>query len=143
MVSTSSADYRTKSVSRLVVGRERFFLSEKGKAWKEWKEHGIEFPEVTLVPMTAEGTADTAKGKKARLVPHYLYFADVDNDGDVDAPAGVHSNWEVFDGRGWKVVKECDHGVRSAVWLNDGTSPSDRTAPDSSGTGSPDRPSCT
>ena len=104
----------------LVLERQRFFMSERGASFREMKESGIEFPEVTFTPMTPEGKPDAAKAAKGKFVPAYLYFADVDNDGDADALCGVHSNWEWFDGKGWVEVKECDHGVRSAVWLNDG-----------------------
>ncbi|MEN8151996.1 MAG: VCBS repeat-containing protein, partial [Planctomycetota bacterium] len=105
----------------LCLDRRRLYLSEKGKSFAAHEEHGIEFPEVVLVPLK-NGKADTDKAKKTTFTPQYLYFADVDNDGDQDALYGVHSNWEYFDQRAmkWVAVTGCDHGVRSTVWLNDG-----------------------
>ena len=106
----------------LCLDHERFYLSDKGKKFAEHKGHGIAFPEVTITPMTPEGKADTAKAKKARYVPSFMYFADLDNDGDQDAIWGVHSNWERFDEQEnkWVTVAGCDPGVRSTIWLNDG-----------------------
>ncbi|MCU0722511.1 MAG: VCBS repeat-containing protein, partial [Planctomycetes bacterium] len=104
----------------LCLDRERFWHSEGGKGFREWPEAALPFPEVRVVPMTKDGKPDEAKAKTQRHVPAYLYFGDVDNDGDMDAVAGVHSNWEFFDGGAWKTVPGCDPGVRSSVWLNDG-----------------------
>jgi len=105
----------------LCLDRGRFYLSKKGKSFAAHEEHGIDFPEVTLV-LLKDGKPNLKEAKKTTFTPHYLYFADVDNDGDTDALYGVHSNWEHFDQRKgkWVAVAECDHGVRSSVWLNDG-----------------------
>lgn len=104
----------------LCIDREKFFLNKKGK-FVAAEGNGIECPEVTLVPLK-DGKADTANAKKQKFVPSYLYFADVNNDGATDAIWGVHSNWETFDeaNNAWVEVKECDHGLRSRVYLNDG-----------------------
>ncbi|NUN50415.1 MAG: CRTAC1 family protein [Candidatus Brocadiae bacterium] len=102
----------------LCLDRQRFYLNRHG-TFEERKDTGIEFPEVLIVPLK-DGAADTANGKTQPFVPAYLYFADLNNDGATDAVWGVHSNWETFDGRGWTTVKECDPGVRSRVYLNDG-----------------------
>ncbi|MEK7465841.1 MAG: CRTAC1 family protein [Planctomycetota bacterium] len=104
----------------LCVDRERLFLNRKGR-FEELKDSGIEFPEVNVVPLK-DGAADKANAKKQKFVPAYLYFADVNNDGATDAIWGVHSNWESFEeaSREWVTVKECDHGLRSRVYLNDG-----------------------
>jgi hypothetical protein len=104
----------------LCVDRERLFLNRRGK-FEELRDSGIEFPEVTIVPLK-EGAADTANAKRQKFVPAYLYFADVNNDGATDAIWGVHSNWEAFDeeSSAWVTVKECDHGLRSRVYLNQG-----------------------
>ncbi|MHC4859631.1 MAG: FG-GAP repeat domain-containing protein, partial [Planctomycetota bacterium] len=104
----------------LCLDKQRLYLSEKGERFVLHEESGIEFPEVFKVPMTKGGRPDLEKAKKGPYVPQYLYFADLDNDGDRDAVWGVHSSWEHFDGRTWHVVPECDPEVRSTVWLNDG-----------------------
>ena len=49
--------------------------------------------------MGEDGKPDRAKAAKGPYVPAYLYFADVDDDGDPDALYGVHSWWEALDGR--------------------------------------------
>lgn len=101
----------------LCLDRRRFFLrTDDGYAAHET---GIEYPVVRQVPLTPEGTLDEGKAREAEYVPGALYFADVDNDGDVDALAVVHSSWEHFDGT-WKTVEGADPGVRSTVWLGDG-----------------------
>jgi hypothetical protein len=125
----------------LCLDRQRFYLSKKGESFTLHETHGIEYPEVTLIPIGKTGKPDLTKAKKRPFVPQYLYFADVDNDGDVDALYGVHSSWEWFDqGRGRFVrIPECDHEVRSSVWLNDGKGRFTRgpksgyTAPDAAG----------
>jgi len=103
----------------LCLDRRRFYLSKKGKSFLAHEDHGIEFPEVTLVPLS-DGKPNREKARETTYTPQYLYFADVDNDGDADALYGVHSSWEYFDQGKWISVAECDHGVRSSVWLNDG-----------------------
>ncbi|MCC6739303.1 MAG: CRTAC1 family protein [Planctomycetia bacterium] len=104
----------------LCIERERIFLNRKGR-FEELKDSGIEFPEVTITPLK-DGKADTANAKKQKFVPAYLYFADVNNDGATDALWGVHSNWETLDQEKgeWVTVPECDHGLRSRVYLGDG-----------------------
>jgi hypothetical protein len=104
----------------LCLDRERLYRNENGTAFSPHTGHGIEFPEVRTVPMTSQGTPDESKATTGRFVPAYLYFADVDNDGDQDALWGVHSTWERLEGATWTRVPECDPGVRSTVWLNDG-----------------------
>ncbi|NUN48264.1 MAG: hypothetical protein HUU15_05475 [Candidatus Brocadiae bacterium] len=86
-------------------GHQRVFLSEEGASFRELKDSGIEFPEVTFTPTTPEGTVDTAKATRGRYEPACLYCADVGNDGDADALAGVHSNRERFDGEGWEATR--------------------------------------
>ncbi|MEK7866060.1 MAG: CRTAC1 family protein [Planctomycetota bacterium] len=104
----------------LCLDRERLFLNRKGR-FEELKDSGIEFPEATIVPLK-DGAADTVNAKKQKFVPAYLYFADVNNDGAVDAIWGVHSSWEAFDEAksAWVSVAECDHGLRSRVYLGVG-----------------------
>ncbi len=116
------ADLNGDGFYDLCLDRERFFLSAGGKSFKATEKTGIGYPEVRIVPMTPDGKPDDAKAQTRRFVPHYVYFADLDNDGDVDAVSGVHSDWEFFDEQegAFRYVKDCDHGMRSAVWLNDG-----------------------
>jgi hypothetical protein len=105
----------------VVLDRRRFLLSGKGAKFTPHETHGLPYPEIERVPLDANGNPDRAKAVKGPFVPQYLYFADVDNDGDADALPGVHSWWERLDpAKGWVAVPECDPGVRSAVWLNDG-----------------------
>ena len=100
----------------LVCDRQRFYLSKKkGKSFVVHEDHGIEFPEVEVVPMAQDGSPDREKAKTQAFAPQYLYFADLDNDGDQDAIWGVHSSWETPDSGGnWISVPECDHGLRCA-----------------------------
>ncbi len=104
----------------LCLDRQRLYLSKQGKVFTLHEAHGIEFPEINQVPLTKDGAPDLEKAKKRPYVPQYLYFADLDNDGDQDAVYGVHSSWEHFDGRKFVTVPECDHGVRSSIWRNNG-----------------------
>lgn len=104
----------------LCLDRSRFYLSDGGRAFKVYDAHGLAFPKARVVPLTDQGQPDEAKGAEQEILPHVLYFADVDNDGDADAVWGVHSSWEHFDGKAWVSVPACDPGVRSSVWLNDG-----------------------
>ncbi|MCU0724755.1 MAG: CRTAC1 family protein [Planctomycetes bacterium] len=105
----------------VVLDRRQFLLSEKGARFVPHGKHGLPYPEIERIPLDGSGNPDRAKGAKGPFVPHYLYFADVDNDGDADALLGVHSWWERLDpARGWVTVPECDPGIRSSVWLNDG-----------------------
>ncbi len=105
----------------LVLDRQRLYRSEKGAKFAPLADHGIPFPEIERVPVGEDGRPDRAKAAKGPFVPQYLYFADLDNDGDQDALWGVHSWWEALDEeRGWVTVPECDPGVRSTVFLNNG-----------------------
>ncbi len=104
----------------LCLDKQRFYLSKKGEKFTPHEKHGIEFPVVNHVPLGKDGKGNMAKAKERPHVPQYLYFADVNNDGNQDALWGVHSSWDVFTGRAWKRVPECDHGLRSRVYLGDG-----------------------
>jgi len=75
----------------LCLDRRRLYLSDEGKSFAAHEKHGIDFPEVTLVPLK-DGKPVKEKAKETTFTPQYLYFADVDNDGDQDALYGVHSN---------------------------------------------------
>lgn len=105
----------------LCIDRQHFFLSrDKGARFEAHSEHGIPYPQTRVVPLGRDGKPDEAKAKERPFRPQYLYFADVDNDGDADAIYGVHSSWDFYDGRGWRYVAGADHGHRSKVFLNDG-----------------------
>ena len=104
----------------LCLDKRHFYLSKKGASFQPHEKHGIEFPEVNHVPLGRNGKGDLSKAKKKPYVPQYLYFADINNDGAQDALWGVHTSWEVFTGRTWKRVAECDHGLRSRVYLGNG-----------------------
>ncbi len=104
----------------LCLDRQRFFLSQDGKHFATHEKHGIAYPVIRRVPVNRQGRPDEEKAKEGPYVPQYIYFADVDNDGDQDAIAGVRSWWFYFDGRRWQTIDACDPGVRSTVWLNDG-----------------------
>ena len=106
----------------LVLRSRDIYLSKKnGKRFELVEDHGIEFPEVETIPVADDGKLQRDKAKTAPFVPHYLYFADVDNDGDQDALWGVKSTWDWFDGEQFVAAAEADHGLRSRVYLNDGT----------------------
>ncbi len=105
----------------LVLNRQTILLSrENATTFAVHESHGIEFPETTVIPLDGDGKAQPDKAKTRPFVPHYLYFADLDNDGDQDALWGVKTHWEHFDGTAWSQVAEADHGLRSRVYLNDG-----------------------
>ncbi len=104
----------------LCLDRQRLFLGVQGKRFEPHEDSGLEFPVVRFVPLTKDGQPDEAKAKERPYVPQYLYFADVDSDGDEDALWGVKSHWEFASPSGWKGVEEADHGLRSRVYLNDG-----------------------
>ena len=106
----------------VILDRRHVYLSDHGRTFHEALGTGIEFPATKFVPMTADGKPDAAKAAEREYVPGYLYFADVDGDGDLDALWGVHSDWEWFDEKEQKfvTVPECDPGLRTRVWLNDG-----------------------
>ncbi len=106
----------------LVLRKRDIYLSRRqGTKFKLHETHGIEFPETTIVTLDGEGKPQTKKAKTGPFVPQYLYFADVDNDGDQDALWGVKAHWEFLDGTTWIRVAEADHGLRSRVYLNDGS----------------------
>ena len=104
----------------LCLDRQRLYLSRKGERFEAHEDSGLEFPEIRFVPVAQDGTPDEAKAKERAYVPQYLYFADVDGDGDEDALWGGKSHWDFASRSGWKVVAEADHGLRSRVYLNDG-----------------------
>ncbi|MCP3861458.1 MAG: VCBS repeat-containing protein, partial [Phycisphaeraceae bacterium] len=104
----------------LCLDRQRLYRSDRGRTFAAHEEHGIAFPVAKRIPITRDGKPDLAKAKEGPYVPQYLYFADLDNDGDQDAVWGVHTHWEHFDGRNWIRVEKCDPGLRSTVYLNDG-----------------------
>ncbi|MFC1587837.1 CRTAC1 family protein [Planctomycetota bacterium] len=99
--------------------KQHLYLNREGKTFNR-VECGIKFPVVKLVPMSKDGKPEPDKAKEKQFVPQYVYFADLDNDGDFDAICGVKSNWEHFDGRSWLTVPACDHGLRTTIFLNDG-----------------------
>ena len=105
----------------VVLDRRRAFFSDHGTKLTE-TDLGIAYPTLKVVPMTAEGKPDDAKAAEREILPQVLHFADLDGDGDLDAYAGVHSDWEWFDEAAtkWVTVPECDPGVRTTIWLNDG-----------------------
>ena len=104
----------------IVLDRQRFFLSENGAEFVPQEYVGIEFPRVTVTPLKEDGTPDMEKATEREYAPQYLHFADLDNDGDQDAVWGVLKDWVHFDGKQFVTVEECDPGVRSCVYLNDG-----------------------
>lgn len=104
----------------LTLDRERFFRNLGGLRFEVMKATGLEPTDIHFVPLDKEGKPDTAKAADRPYVPHYLYFADLDNDGDTDAVAGMKPHWEVWDGAKFVRVAECDHGRRSRASLNDG-----------------------
>lgn len=107
----------------LCLDRQRFYFSrDGGKRFEAVDDVGIDFPEVRAVPLDKEGKPDPEHAKEGPFVPQYLHFADLDSDGDQDAIFGVHSSWEVLDQTKmeWVRVPECDPGVRSSIWRNDG-----------------------
>ncbi len=104
----------------LVLDRQRFFLSKGGKKFVPHESHGVPYPQTTVVPLGKDGKSDESKAKTRPFVPQYLYFADLDNNGKVDALWGVHSMWDAWGGRGWTYVAGSDHGHRSQVLLGKG-----------------------
>ncbi len=113
----------------LVLRRRDVYLSKKnGKKFKLLEGHGIAFPEVETIPVADDGRLRRKKAKSGPFAPQYLYFADIDNDGDQDALWGVKSAWEYFDGERFVAVPEADHGLRSRVYLNDGAAHFTRAA---------------
>lgn len=105
----------------VVLDRRRVFLSDRGTHFAE-ADVGLPFPKVRIVPLAADGSADTAKAAEREYVPQVLHFADLDGDGDLDALWMVHSDWERFDEATttFVAVPECDPGVRTSVFVNDG-----------------------
>ncbi len=125
----------------LCLDRRRLYLSEGGRRFVAHEASGIVFPEIRRVPVGPDGAPHVEKTSTGAYVPQYLYFADVDNDGDQDALWGVKSWWEAFDeaAQTWRYVWSCDPFVRSTVYLNDGAGrftparPSNYSAPASWG----------
>lgn len=104
----------------LCLDRQHLYLSRRGKRFELHEKHGIANPQIRRVPLGKNGEPDEAKAREGPYVPQYLYFADLDNDGDQDAVWGVKSCWDFFERGRWKRVEACDPGVRTTVWLNDG-----------------------
>jgi hypothetical protein len=107
----------------LVLDRRRVYRNAGGERFEPVEDAGFDFPVVPHVRIGNDGKFDPEKTQAKELVPQYLYFADLDNDGDTDAVWGVHASWEWYDGESesWKVTPEADHGLRTHVYLNDGT----------------------
>lgn len=103
----------------LCLDRHRLYRSAGGGArFESLPANWIPTPEIDFVPVGKDGTADAEKARTRPYVPHYLYFADVDNDGRQDAIYGVKAHWLHFDGQGsFKPVTGSDHGVRTRVLL--------------------------
>ena len=100
------------------LNKRWMYLNQKGAGFK-LHPTGIDYPLTKIVPLKKDGKPDPKNARQTEFVPQYVYFADLDNDGDMDAVWGVHSSWEVLEGRQWKTVPECDHGLRTRVYLND------------------------
>ncbi|MFH0945579.1 MAG: CRTAC1 family protein [Planctomycetota bacterium] len=104
----------------IVLDCRRFFLSDGGARFLPQEDVGIEFPRVTVTPVKEDGSPDSDKAQERDYVPQYLSFADLDNDGDQDAAWGVLADWVRKEGERFVAVEECDPGVRSRIYLNDG-----------------------
>ncbi len=104
----------------LCIDRRHVYLSRRGARFARHEATGIPNPAIRRIPLDAAGTPDEAKAKDVEYVPHHLYFADLDNDGDQDAIAGVHAWWQHVLGTTWTNVKAADPGLRTTIYLNDG-----------------------
>jgi len=104
----------------VIVDRRHIHLQGRDGKFNAHTESGLPFPTIRFVPVGADGKPDETKAKEREFVPHSLYFADLDNDGDTDAVWAVKAHWEWFDGAAWTTVEGCDHGLRTTVFLNDG-----------------------
>lgn len=106
----------------LVVDRQHVFRNEEGKRFVADAFEGLPFPTVKRVPFDRKtGLPAPDRAKEGTFVPRYLYFADVDNDGAVDALAGVHwADFVRFVDGAVKRYEACDHGQRTQVFLGDG-----------------------
>jgi hypothetical protein len=104
----------------LCLDRQRLYRNDGGTGFHLLTDTGLVFPEILRIPLGADGQPDREKARTGPYVPHYLYFADVDNDGHQDALAGMHCWWESPQGATWKRVSAADPGVRSRVWLGTG-----------------------
>ena len=105
----------------LVADRRRMYVSDGGTAFRPFEDSGLPFPTIKNVKLAGNGKLTKGKTPTREYVPLYLYFADVDNDGDQDAIYGVQSAWEFWNGREFAFQAEADHGLRSTVFLNDGS----------------------
>lgn len=108
--------------------REHLYLCRSGKSFAK-VETGFEFPEVTRVVPIHQQPVDLSNVQKHRLLPTYVYFADLNNDGHTDAIHGIRSDWQFKQGSGWKNVKECDHGYRNSIYLGNGTGRFEKQTP--------------
>ncbi len=104
----------------LCIDRRHLYMSRGGTSFALQEKSGIEFPEIHRVPLDAQGMPDEGKAKDGPYVPHYLYFADLDNDGDQDAVWGVKCWWQQVRGTSYMSVPGADPGVRTTVYLGDG-----------------------
>ncbi|MDJ0521088.1 MAG: CRTAC1 family protein [Planctomycetota bacterium] len=104
----------------LCIDRRHVHLSRAGRRFELHAKTGLAFPEIRRVPLTREGAPDETKAKDITYVPHYLYFADLDNDGDQDAVWGVKAWWQHVRGTAWSNVAAVDPGLRTKVYLGDG-----------------------
>lgn len=104
----------------LCIDRRHVYLSREGTRFELHEKTGFAFPEIRRVPLTPQGQPDESKAKEGPYYPHYLYFADLDNDGDQDAIWGVKAWWQHVMGTSFKSVSAADPGVRTTVYLGDG-----------------------
>lgn len=106
----------------LCLDRHRIYRNEGlGRGFERVEDCGLEFPILRRPRLDADGArADESRVRALPYVPHYLYFADVNNDGLADAIYGVNADWIVNRGGGFEAVEACDPGERSRVYLNRG-----------------------
>lgn len=122
----------------LVLDRRHFFRNVaapdtySGFRFEAFEPEGLPFPEVEIVPMSKEFTADTENAKTREFVPQFQHFVDVNGDGHMDVVRGVKRVWTYFHAETgtWKNVDACDHGQRSSIYLGNGKGGFER-APDS------------
>lgn len=106
----------------LCLDRHRIYRNEGlGRRFVRVEDCGLEFPILRRPALDREGArSDESRVRALPYVPHYLYFADVNNDGLADALYGVYADWIVNRGGGFEEVEACDPGERSRVYLNRG-----------------------